>query len=106
MDAFSEKLTSYFLRKDWIEVDQVPWCKYMVKHRALDVISLLWLIPVGCLVSPWYVSIAFVLSYRFLRSRTGGYHAKTPHFPRSEDAVAPLHIGSFFYFGCCFISRK
>ena len=95
MDAFSEKLTSYFLRKDWIEVDQVPWCKYMVKHRALDVISLLWLIPVGCLVTPWYVSIAFVLSYRFLRSRTGGYHAKTPHGCLFASTVTQL-AGGFF----------
>lgn len=79
MDTFSETLTSYFLRKGWIEISQVSWCKYMVKHRAMDVISLLWLVPVGCLVAPWYISLTFVLSYRFLRSRTGGYHAKTPH---------------------------
>lgn len=79
MDTFSETLTSYFLRKGWIEISQVSWCKYMVKHRAMDVISLLWLVPVGCLVVPWYISLTFVLSYRFLRSRTGGYHAKTPH---------------------------
>lgn len=78
METFSEKLTEYFLRKGLIEANQLPWCEYMIKHRAMDVISLLWLVPMGSLVASWYISLAFVLSYRFLRSRTGGYHAKSP----------------------------
>ncbi len=78
MEHFSEKLTEYFLRKGLIEVNQIPWCEYMIKHRVMDVISLLWLIPIGSLVGPWHVSFTFVLSYRFLRARTGGYHAKSP----------------------------
>lgn len=93
MDIFSETLTSYFFRKDWISFDQISWCKYMIKHRAMDIISLLWLVPVGCLVAPWYVSTAFVLSYRFLRSRTGGYHANTPHGCLFASTVTQLAGG-------------
>ena len=78
MEKFSNKLTDYFLRKGLIEAKQTPWCKYMIMHRVMDVISLLWLVPIGSLVAPWYISITFVLSYRFLRSRTGGFHAKSP----------------------------
>lgn len=78
MEAFSESLTRYFLCKGFISKEQVPWCHYMIAHYAMNFISLAWLIPVGALVSGWSTSLAFVLSYRFLRSRTGGYHAKTP----------------------------
>ena len=95
MEEFSNKLTDYFLRKGLIEAKQTPWCEYMIKHRVMDVISLLWLVPIGSLVAPWYISITFVLSYRFLRSRTGGYHAKSPLGCLLAATVTQL-IGGFF----------
>lgn len=78
METFAEAVTQYCLRKRLIDFHQTEWCRYMVMHRAMSIISLLWLVPVGTLFSRWYISLAFVFSYRFLRSRTGGYHAKTP----------------------------
>ena len=78
METFAEAVTQFCLRKHLIDSHQTEWCHYMVVHRAMSIISLLWLVPVGALLSKWYISLAFVLSYRFLRSRTGGYHAKTP----------------------------
>lgn len=77
MDLLTNKLTIFLQKKKLIDDDQILWCNYMIRHRLMDVISLLWLIPIGSLISPWYISLAFVLSYRFLRSRTGGYHAKS-----------------------------
>lgn len=78
MEALADILTKYCLQKNLINTNQVEWCHYMIVHRAMNIISLLWLVPLGALFSTWYVSLAFVLSYRFLRARTGGYHAKTP----------------------------
>ena len=95
MEDFSEKLTKYFLQKDLIEINQIPWCEYMIKCRVMDVVSLLWLVPIGSLVAPWYSSSAFVLSYRFLRSRTGGYYAKSPLGCLLAATVTQL-IGGFF----------
>ena len=78
METFAEAVTQFCLRKHLIDSHQTEWCHYMVVRRAMSIISLLWLVPVGALLSKWYISLAFVLSYRFLRSRTGGYHAKSP----------------------------
>ncbi len=78
MEDFAERVTQFCLRKHLIYNHQSEWCHYMVVHRTMSVVSLLWLIPMGALFSNWYISLTFVLSYRFLRSRTGGYHAKTP----------------------------
>ena len=78
METFAEAVTQFCLRKHLIDSHQTEWCHYMVVRRAMSIISLLWLVPVGALLSKWYISLAFVLSYRFRRSRTGGYHAKSP----------------------------
>lgn len=78
METFAEAVAQFCLRKHLIDSHQTEWCHYMVVRRAMSIISLLWLVPVGALLSKWYISLAFVLSYRFLRSRTGGYHAKSP----------------------------
>lgn len=78
MEKVAKKMTYWFLRKGLIDEDQIQWCHYMIVHRTMNLISLIWLVPVGTLVSEWYISLAFVLSYRLLRSRTGGFHAQTP----------------------------
>lgn len=77
MEKIAEKLTCWFFSKGIIQEDQIQWCHYMIVHRTMNLVSLIWLVPVGSLVSEWYTSLAFVLSYRLLRSRTGGYHART-----------------------------
>lgn len=45
----------------------------------MSVLSLCLLIPIGSLIVGWIGSILYTFTFRFLRARTGGYHAKTPH---------------------------
>ena len=45
----------------------------------MSVLSLCLLIPIGSFVVGWIGSILYTFTFRFLRARTGGYHARTPH---------------------------
>lgn len=56
----------------------MEWCYYMIIHRTMNIVSFIILVPIGALIVGWKPSILFVSGYRFLRSRTGGYHAKSP----------------------------
>lgn len=37
------------------------------------------LLPLGALIVGWGGTLFYTFVFRFLRARTGGYHAKTPH---------------------------
>lgn len=78
MEKAAEALTNYFLKANIIEDRQKEWCRYMIMHRMMNVVSLFVLVPLGALLSGWVNSLLFTLGYRFLRTRTGGYHAHTP----------------------------
>lgn len=78
MNLFASYVTNLFLKKEFISIDQTEWCHYMVVHRTMNIVSFVILVPIGALIVNWESSILFVSGYRFLRSRTGGYHAKTP----------------------------
>lgn len=41
--------------------------------------SLVLLLPLGALIVGWGGTLFYTFVFRFLRARTGGYHAKTPH---------------------------
>ena len=51
METFAEAVTQFCLRKHLIDSHQTEWCHYMVVRRAMSIISLLWLVPVGALLS-------------------------------------------------------
>lgn len=53
--------------------------QYVVIKFLMSALSLCFLIPIGSLVVGWIGSILYTFTFRFLRARTGGYHAKTPH---------------------------
>lgn len=78
MNLFATYVTKTLLEKEFISSNQVEWCYYMIIHRTMNIVSFLILVPIGSLIVDWPSSIFFVSGYRFLRSRTGGYHAKSP----------------------------
>lgn len=79
MEHVVETITAYMLRKGFITKGQTEWCHYMVFHRLMNIISFSLLVPIGAIVVGWWGSLLYTTVFRFLRSRTGGYHAKTPH---------------------------
>lgn len=79
MEQLSHKISLYMLRHDLIQDNQLIWCQYMVTHRLMGFISCILLVPLGAIISNFSCSLFFFFFFRFLRSRTGGFHAKTPH---------------------------
>lgn len=51
----------------------------------------------GSFIASWYISLAFIPSYRFLCSRTGGYPAKSPLGYLLASMVTQI-IGMFLVF--------
>lgn len=78
MERLAEGMTQYFLAHDYISADQMDWCRYAILHHGMDLLSFVVMASVGALAAGWPASLLFTFCVRFLRVRTGGYHAKTP----------------------------
>lgn len=79
MEQFADRLTYHLLICGYIDTDQAEWCHYAILHQTMNVLSFCMLVLVGSCLVDWRAAVLFTLSFRFLRERTGGYHAKTPH---------------------------
>ena len=79
MENLAEKITIFLAAHNYIAEDKKDWCHYVVIKFLMSALSLCLLIPIGSLVIGWIGSILYTFTFRFLRARTGGYHAKTPH---------------------------
>lgn len=78
VEHLAEDMTQYFLTHDYITADQTDWCRYAILHRGMNLLSFALMSAVGAVVAGWPASLVFTFCFRFLRVRTGGYHAKTP----------------------------
>ena len=79
METLAANVTHFFLQKHYIEPDQAEWFQYGLASRMMGCLTFLLLLPVGALFVGWISSFLYLYTFRFLRMRTGGYHAKTPH---------------------------
>lgn len=79
METLATSVTRFFLQKHYIEPDQAEWFQYGLIRRMIGSLTFLLLLPIGAIFVGWIGSFLYLYSFRFLRTRTGGYHAKTPH---------------------------
>lgn len=79
MERIAEKLTNRLLLSGYIDAEQSEWCRYVLVRHYMDVLSFLVMTLVGMMIAGWRAAILFTTVFRFLRIRTGGYHAQTPH---------------------------
>lgn len=79
LEQVTNRLTDHLLRGGYIESDQLEWCRYAVMRRSMGALSFLVMVLAGALFVDWRAAVLFTAVFRFLRIRTGGYHAKTPH---------------------------
>lgn len=79
METLTSSVTRFFLQKHYIEPDQAEWFQYGIARRMVGCLTFLLLLPVGAIFAGWIGSFLYMYTFRFLRTRTGGYHAKTPH---------------------------
>lgn len=79
MEALAKRISLFFLQRHYIESDQMEWLQYGLTRRMMGFLTFVLLLPVGAVFVGWLGSFLYVLTFRFLRTRTGGYHARTPH---------------------------
>lgn len=106
MEHIAERLTDRLLAAGYIEPEQIEWCRYAVMHRSMGALSFLVMVLAGALLVDWRAAVLFTAVFRFLRSRTGGYHAKTPHMcllaalcVQLSSLLVARHIRSVWLFG-------
>lgn len=79
METLAARVTRFFLQKHYIEPEQAEWFQYGLARRMIAFLTFLLLLPVGAILIGWIGSFLYLYTFRFLRTQTGGYHAKTPH---------------------------
>lgn len=79
METLAKSMTHFFLQRHYIEPDQAEWFQYGLTRRIMGTLTFLLLLPAGSILVGWIGSFLYLYTFRFLRTRTGGYHAKTPH---------------------------
>ena len=78
MEALAARIATFCLQKHYIESDQIAWLQYGLTSRLIGVVTFMLLLPIGAFFGGWESTFLFLLIFRFLRTRTGGFHAKTP----------------------------
>lgn len=79
MERMVERITQWLLKKHLIDPEQSEWCHYMLTRYILSFLSLCLLLPVSAVIVGVWGAIFYTATFRILRQRTGGYHARTPH---------------------------
>lgn len=78
MEKISKNISLYLFHHNLIYENQIEWCQYIITNHMMGFLSFIVLVSLGALVSNFFSSLIFFFFFRFLRSRTGGFHAKTP----------------------------
>ena len=79
METLAARVTRFFLQKHYIVPEQTEWFQYGLTRRMIGFLTFLLLLPIGAILVGWIGSFLYLYTFRFMRTRTGGYHAKTPH---------------------------
>ena len=73
------RLIRWLLTKQYIKPEQSEWCHYMLIQYIMSILSLFLLLPVSAVIVGVWGAVFYTATFRILRQRTGGYHARTPH---------------------------
>ena len=79
MEQVVKHMTHWLLKKHLIVPEQSEWCHYMLMQSTMSILSLCLLLPVSAALVGVWGSVFYTATFRILRQRTGGYHARTPH---------------------------
>lgn len=79
MEQVVKHMTHWLLKKHLIVPEQSEWCHYMLMQSTMSILSLCLLLPVSAAIVGVWGSVFYTATFRILRQRTGGYHARTPH---------------------------
>lgn len=77
MTMLANYITSFLVRYKLVEPRENEWCTYLIESRLTQMISIPFLILVGCAIAPLDSVIILNLGMIYLRPKTNGYHAKT-----------------------------
>lgn len=79
MERMVEQLTLWLQEKHYIAPEQLEWCHYMLMQCLMSFLSLCLLLPISVVLVGVWGAVFYTATFRLLRQRTGGYHARTPH---------------------------
>ena len=79
MEQVVKHMTHWLLKEHLIVPEQSEWCHYMLMQSTMSILSLCLLLPVSAAIVGVWGSVFYTATFRILRQRTGGYHARTPH---------------------------
>ena len=79
MEQVVKHMTHWLLKKHLIVPEQSEWCHYMLMQSTMSILSLCLLLPVSAAIVGVWGSVFYTATFRILRQRTGGYHARIPH---------------------------
>lgn len=77
MELLASRMTQYFLQRQYITSEQAQWFQYGLVRRMMGFTTFVILLCLGTLMVGLPGAFLYVFVFRFLRERTGGYHAKT-----------------------------
>lgn len=79
MERMVERITLWLQEKHYIAPEQLEWCHYMLIQYLMSFLSLCLLLPISIVLVGVWGAVFYTATFRLLRQRTGGYHARTPH---------------------------
>ena len=89
-NKIAEKTALFFVSRNLITVDRIPWCKYTL-IRWLSTLQLyLILLIIALLLGRYLELLCFCFSLLSLRRRMGGWHAKKAWVCQLLSVFAPL----------------
>lgn len=94
MEQIAGRMTQWLLKRNYIEPEKAEWCHYMLIRNMMSILSLCLLLPVSAAIVGAWGAVFYTATFRLLRQRTGGYHARTP----SGCLLVSLVLQIFFSF--------
>lgn len=77
MELLASRLTQHFLQRQYITPEQAQWFQYGLLRRMMGFVTFVILLALGAFIVGLPGAFLYVAVFRFLRERTGGYHART-----------------------------
>lgn len=77
MTYFISKLSAICVKKDLVDSEDVPWLEYGIETRITTAITMVPFMLLAVRLSDLPTALAFLVAFKFLRTRTSGYHANS-----------------------------
>ena len=78
LHTLSRKIAYFFYDKDLLPQGELEWAIYTIERRVLSMLFTPCILMIGSILSSFFTTLIFYISFIILRHKVGGYHAETP----------------------------